>query len=440
MENIINICQVGLDSAALALCCIGIFSTKEVAKVRNFLSVPILFLFCMVARVNLIVGVEKTNFLPTTGFEIAPANNIFVLLFLLLAVLLLNSIFWNIKDSKVIFGGTMIVFSLYFLVRYISVAVLLLCGATGYVFLIGSRILSLGVLWLLLITPVFTWLRQIARRESFINQLVSTNIVILFMGTLVTLSFDINQFAQHLLAFAVALLLLFLLDSVLLYFDQRRIQERKRVHMIEQYVPIVEELISQVRARQHEFNNRMIAIEAAVDSADTLEEAKSNVAMLTSGLSINPNDRELLSCDSKIIAGMLFEKMKQAEAAGISMEIELHGLFKKSKVLETEWIEIIGILLDNAIEASSKGNIIFVRSRAQGHALEFSVCNPAAAMSNTEFMALFQKGTTTKGDRLQHGFGLYNILRLVEHHHGKIITKNEQRLSQNHVVFGVLLP
>ena len=44
--------------------------------------------------------------------------------------------------------------------------------------------------------------------------------------------------------------------------------------MIEQYVPIVEELISQVRARQHEFNNRMMAIEAVVTSADTIEEAR----------------------------------------------------------------------------------------------------------------------------------------------------------------------
>ncbi len=50
--------------------------------------------------------------------------------------------------------------------------------------------------------------------------------------------------------------------------------------MIEQYVPIVEELISQVRARQHEFNNRMMAIEAAVASADTLEEARKEVQIL----------------------------------------------------------------------------------------------------------------------------------------------------------------
>lgn len=56
-----------------------------------------------------------------------------------------------------------------------------------------------------------------------------------------------------------------------------------------------------------------------------------------------------------MIAGMLFEKIKQAEVANLHIELSLHGLFKKTVTPETEWIEAIGILLDNAIEASPKG-------------------------------------------------------------------------------------
>ena len=103
--------------------------------------------------------------------------------------------------------------------------------------------------------------------------------------------------------------------------------------MIEQYVPIVEELISQVRARQHEFNNRMMAIEAAVASADTLEEARKEVADLTGSIGISLNDRELLSCDSNMIAGMLFGKIKQAEAA--NCHIELSNTFPTSETIST---------------------------------------------------------------------------------------------------------
>ena len=114
------------------------------------------------------------------------------------------------------------------------------------------------------------------------------------------------------------------------------------------------------------------------------------VAGLTGSIGISLNDRELLSCDSKMIAGMLFGKIKQAEVANLHIELSLHGLFKKTVTPETEWIEAIGILLDNAIEASPKGSTIFLSSKKQGDFLELTVSNPAPPLSNTEFMALFR--------------------------------------------------
>ena len=141
-----------------------------------------------------------------------------------------------------------------------------------------------------------------------------------------------------------------------------------------------------------------------------------------------------------MIAGMLFGKIKQAEAANRHIELSLHGLFKKTVTPETEWIEAIGILLDNAIEASPKGSTVFLSSKKQGDFLELTVANPAPPLSNTEFMTLFGKGVTTKVNRDGHGFGLYNILRMTERYHGKILTRNESILNENYVVFGVLMP
>ena len=132
--------------------------------------------------------------------------------------------------------------------------------------------------------------------------------------------------------------------------------------------------------------------------------------------------------------------MKQAEAANLRIELQLHGLFKKTAVPETEWIEAMGILLDNAIEASPKGSAIYISSRKAGDYLELLVSNPAPAMSNTEFMDLFRKGATTKSSQGDRGFGLYNILRMTERYHGKILTRNEMIAGENYVVFGLLLP
>ena len=189
----------------------------------------------------------------------------------------------------------------------------------------------------------FRLIHQLVQRSDFTVLIVSANISVLLMAVLSILSFDVDRILSHLWVIIILILAVLLLDSILLFLHQRRTQEQKRIHMIEQYVPIVEELISQVRARQHEFNNRMMAIEAAVASADTLEEARKEVAGLTGSIGISLNDRELLSCDSKMIAGMLFGKIKQAEVANLHIELSLHGLFKKTVTPETEWIEAIGI-------------------------------------------------------------------------------------------------
>ncbi|MFR9233197.1 MAG: hypothetical protein ACLVLH_09400 [Eisenbergiella massiliensis] len=270
----------------------------------------------------------------------------------------------------------MAVFSLYLLVRCVCVTVLAAFGAWGGWLLFGGRVLTLLLVSLLFCTPFYGVLQQLVLTGGIAVWIVSSDIAVLLMVELTVVSFQAERFLSYSGLLTVLVLAVLLFNSILLFFHRRRLQEQKRIHMIEQYVPIVEELISQVRARQHEFNNRMLAIEAAVASAGTLEEAQREVAALTGGIVINSNDRELLSCDSKVIAGMLFGKIKQAEAAGIHMELQLHGLFKKSAVPETEWIEAIGILLDNAIEASPKGSTVYIAVRKKGTYLELLVSNP----------------------------------------------------------------
>lgn len=440
MNPVFYFVMAGLDAGALAVCCEAVFQKRPEVKAKNLLLFPVLLVLCIVPRMNFIADEGVSATFSIHGFEIVPVNSIVGLLFLLFSVLLLNSIFFRGRDNGDILSGTMAVFSLYLLVRCLCVAGVAVCGVSGASLSLGSRALTLLLILLPLCTPFYGQVQHLIQTGGIAVWIISSDIAFLLMAALTALSFQAEQFLSHLWLITVFLLAILLLNSILLFWHRRRIQERKRIHMIEQYVPIVEELILQVRARQHEFQNRILAIEAAVASADTLEEAQREVTALTDGVAINSNDRELLSCDSKIIAGMLFGKIKQAEAAGIHIELQLHGLFKKTAAPETEWIEVIGILLDNAIEASPKGSVIYVTGRKSGAYLELLVSNPFPAMSNTEFMALFRKGFTTKGSREGHGFGLYNILRITERYHGKILTRNEQVSGENYVVFGVLLP
>lgn len=430
--------QMVLDTLLIFLCCELLFRKSGDTKRKDLLLLPVFFLFCIAARVSFNTGQTQNILFLTHGFEISPADNVFVLLFWILAVLLVNSVYYKPETNDYSFFGTMAAFSLYLLLRVCSVMLFSFCGAVGDLLFLGSRVLS--VLFVCVMRPFSDYLREAVASGSLIAKLVSVNIAVVLSVVLSMQSFDYRRFAAQRWKIAVALLTLVGINGILIAVNQRKEQEKKHIRMIEQYVPIVEELVSQVRSRQHEFNNRLFAIEAAVSSAASLEEAQQAVARLKSGMVLEGSDKELLGCDSKIIAGLLYEKVNYAKTLGIKIQLELRGAFKKTLTPETEWIEILGILADNAMEASKAGDVIFIKSRQLEMGLELTVENPAPPISNSEFMTFFRRGVTTKADKSGHGFGLYNVSRIVERRHGKILTKNVSVDGKNHVVFGVLLP
>lgn len=440
MENSIILIQITLDAVALFLCCNGIFQKESFKKKTDWLLLPIIMLIFIVARANWVIGKDSSVLFDLQGFEVTPANNVYVLIIQIFSVMTVNSTYYKAADNGFTFCGTIAAFSIYLLTRTVGIATLSFFNISENLLNWGSRLVGISLVVFFLCTPVFERIRESISDGGFAVRVVSVNIAIVFITIMSILSFDMTRFLDNLWFIITILILLLLIDSGLLLYNQKKIQERKHIQMIEQYIPIVEELISQVRARQHEFNNRIFAIDAAVNAAESLDEAKEAVSVLVKDVMLHPNDRELLSCDSKVIAGMLYGKVKQAELSGILISVELHGLFKKSATPETEWIEIIGILMDNAIEASSNGDTVYLRSRSNEKSLELTVSNSSAPMSNSEFMQLFNKGVTSKEDKHTHGFGLYNLLQIVERHHGKILTRNEQVGQENYVVFGVILP
>lgn len=441
MELLWNIIQILLDAGLLFLCCEGVFRDERHRAAKDILLYPILTLFCMAARVSVTAGGRAHSLFHAQGFEIAPADNLFLLLFLMLGVLLSASLFFRPADNGSAFWGSVFAFSIYLSVRMLGFLIFVLCGGKGNMLLLGSRLLSLALGAALLLSPVFPWIKQAIENGGMGARLMSSNLALVWIFLLTLYSFDAKRVAAHPGLVLSLFLLLLLLDSCFMIYSQHRAAEQKRIRMTEEYVPIVEELISQVRARQHEFQNRLLAMEEAVMAAESLEEARDSVTHLAEGMALKPVDRELLSCDSKMIAGMLYGKYRQADYLHLNLVVELQSKFKESSLPETGWIELLGILLDNAMEASEEGGRIYVKAIRKDGWTELTVSNPFSPMSNTEFMRLFRRGVTSKGsERESHGFGLHNVQTMMERFHGKIITRNEVRDGVNYVVFGVLVP
>ena len=209
---------------------------------------------------------------------------------------------------------------------------------------------------------------------------------------------------------------------------------------MEQYIPVIEELITQVRARQHEFSNRLLTISAVAQTADNIEQVKSEIAELTTGLQLDISEKSLLNCDSKIIAGMIFSKMKYAEMKKIMVISEITASLKGKAIRELDVVDIIGILIDNAIEASNAGDTIYIKIEHSDEGLSILVSNPYMMQSATDFVRMFRRGFSTKGEGGARGHGLANVKAIVDRYHGKIIARNETIHEWNYVTIGIIFP
>lgn len=420
-----------LDGILLALCGLSLLGQS-----RGRLDV--LFpLFCTaLCFVSRIVGSgskEPLNYL------LLPTDNIVFSLFLFVAVLLLNSLWFRSGEGHILWG-TVTQLTLYLLTH--SICFVGLEGIdldNGLWMIYGSRLLAI-LAWLVLWgTGLLRWLQeQLADGDAVVRVIVGNTFAVLF---LLWAAYLRHIFHNRFWLSAVVLLLAFLIliDGMVFLWEQRHIQNQQRGRLLEQYLPMVEELVESVRARQHEFNNRMMAVSAAVNTADTLEEVRSSVAGLIGQIGLDVTERELLKCDSKVISGMLFGKIKQAELRHICFDVTITSTFLHRSLPETGWVELTGILLDNALEASAPDDIVFLRAEDENGALRLTVSNPCRPMSGVELTEMFRRGWSTKANS-GRGYGLYNVRKMAEQYGGKIIVRNERMCDRSYFTIGILVP
>lgn len=422
------ILQTLLDGLLLALCGLSLLGRSR-RKALDWLLPPAYTALCLLA--------QKASTDPM-DYLVMPTDNRFYGPLLVIFILTLNSLWYQAQEGHILWG-TAAQLALYLLLRWSCTTGLGLALESGPWVVYGVRVLSL-LLWLALQwSGLLGWLRaRLADGDAIVRVTSGSTLVLLTLLWVIQI-FPPMRNLQWLPVTAVLLSSLVLADGLFLLWEQRRVQERRRVRMMEQYLPMVEELVESVRARQHEFNNRMMAVSAAVNTADTLEEAQTAVAGLLEQEEAGVNNRALLKCDSKVMSGLLFGKIKQGELRHICLDASIRGGFLHRSLPEAGWTELAGILLDNALEASQPGDVVFLRVEEEGGALRLTVSNPCPPMSNVELTRMFRRGWSTKAGS-GRGYGLFNARELVERHGGKLIVRNEDMDGRNYLTIGAVIP
>lgn len=222
-------------------------------------------------------------------------------------------------------------------------------------------------------------------------------------------------------------------------------QQKGQIHIYENYLPIVDELIKELRAKQHEFDNHIQAISMLGDTCLTHDELVNELKKYSNYIISDNEIAMLLKLKNKILAGFIYSKYKQAQEKGILLEVIIHDYMANTNVEDYKLVEIMGTLIDNAIEAVEeqkfKNEKIILNINSYNNKMELEVKNKSPYINTKIISKIFNKGFSTKESKdSKRGYGLYNLKNIVDINNGKVSVFNEEDNNDNNwIVFNVLI-
>ncbi|MGN0483532.1 MAG: GHKL domain-containing protein [Lachnospiraceae bacterium] len=210
--------------------------------------------------------------------------------------------------------------------------------------------------------------------------------------------------------------------------EQRMINQQKELKMYQMYIQPLEELVKEIRARQHEFDNHLNAIlnmHLTVQTYDQLVEQQS-AYIREIRLDAGRKYLQLLKISDKILAGFLYSKIVNAPAH-VQVDLQVENYEVLSQAPEYAIIEVVGTLVDNAFEAmkdwEKEAQVTFVIDSVNDR-LRFTTVNPVKDLSMAQVGRFFEKGYSSKGEN--RGLGLYRAQQLADRYRGKITVSLEE--------------
>lgn len=339
------------------------------------------------------------------------------------------------EQIKFEFDTTFIVFTYsYSVIMFLKILIYLV---------MGSFATNLFTYFVIFILGIFSYVRL--RKYQFYKYMSHNDMVFRISSICIFFTFsvlgqladfDSSYFLTHrpliLMCYGFAVLIAIININYNYELDKKDAQ----LNAFNKYMPIVDGLIRDIKERQHSYNNALQAI-------SMLPVTYTDYASITHALqkymiqySIKNDYSELLKLNLKLVAGFLISKCEYAKQYQKEIVLNLNKLTISTLIPEYILIEAIGILIDNAIEAISANEKVFITLDEINQHFYIKVQNIGPTLTDEDRRRLFRHGFTTKKEKKSsHGLGLSRLQSLVKDYNGIITLSNEEENNITFVVF-----
>ncbi|MEJ8552728.1 sensor histidine kinase [Tepidibacter sp. Z1-5] len=214
--------------------------------------------------------------------------------------------------------------------------------------------------------------------------------------------------------FIIFFILLFICCSLLSYFIylvlDKLYKEKSQKKDIQLYANMIEESLENMRSFKHDYRNMLMCISGYIASKNMEGLEKYFYENLVNDKYINNNMYGIINIKNIPLKGLINVKASKASSLGIDFNLNIENYIEDFILKEVDICKILGILIDNAIEASveSKEKIIYININEDDEKIIIEISN--SYKLEPDLNNIFVKGYSTKGRN--RGLGLDIIKKI----------------------------
>ncbi len=193
------------------------------------------------------------------------------------------------------------------------------------------------------------------------------------------------------------------------------------------YNPLLDEIIQNIKASEHEYKNHINMIYSMIQVSKSIPEIKEKASNYVGHIQNKNTYSKVLDIENTIIKAIVYSKLVECEQLGINLSYEIKTSMKNAEIDDTEITILLSNLLNNAIEATKKAtnkkimlDIIYMER------YKIQVKNSISGLNidSQGIENFFKKGFSSKGKG--RGYGLFNVKKIVKKYKGNIYARVEE--------------
>ena len=194
-------------------------------------------------------------------------------------------------------------------------------------------------------------------------------------------------------------------------------EQALRYRDMERYSRHIEELYKEVRSFRHDYTNLLTSLRLGIEEED-MEQIKEvyDSVLKDSSQKLQDNKYDLgrlVNIRDRALKSLLAGKFLKARDKNIVFNVEVPEEIQVEGMSLLDFLTIVSILCDNAIEASAEASqpyvsIAFLKSGAK----ENFIIENSIKEEGIDVSEIFSFGVSSKGE--ERGVGLYTVMKIVE--------------------------